>query len=276
MRGEIASVWPETWVAIWEPLTSIDGVPADIFCELYRSVSEAFVSAPSLEQLADIVDDKKQAMDAFKAILPADIASERRLIKFMEDAYDIIDDLAGGKVAGIYVSLVKGFIEKYSLRYQLRPPCVFCPTLSGIFSALAKDLEVSSGNDAHVAALYQEFDDALCDLRGNVTDGRIKTVIQKQINVLEALGSSCSGASAGQLGALCAQITNWPHPAVGKSLASMYGFASDYPGIRHAGNPGSMLRPIEMKDVIAISVVLAGFTPYLRDGFDSNAVFWGS
>src|SRR3546814_1477378 len=75
---------------------------------------------------------------------------------------------------------------------------------------------------------------------------------------------------------MCGQINSWPHPTIKKALSTLYGFASEYPGIRHAGNPQSALREMEMRDLVAVLIVLTGFSPYLRDGFDANAVYIGS
>src|SRR3546814_16290585 len=100
-------------------------------------------------------------------------------------------------------------------------------------------------------------------------------VCSSDLNMLEALGRNCAGVDAGQLGAMCGQINSWPHPTIKKALSTLYGFASEYPGIRHAGNPQSALREMEMRDLIAVLIVLTGFSPYLRDGFASNAVYFG-
>jgi hypothetical protein len=37
-----------------------------------------------------------------------------------------------------------------------------------------------------------------------------------------------------------------------------------------------MLRAIEMRDMIAMSILLAGFTPYLTDLLDPDVVYRGS
>ncbi|QOW20224.1 hypothetical protein INQ41_04110 [Lysobacter ciconiae] len=109
-----------------------------------------------------------------------------------------------------------------------------------------------------------------------MSDRKIKTVIQKQVNVLEALGALCPGVKAGELGRMCSEIGSWPHGAVQAALRNIYGFASDYPGIRHGGNPAGAIRQIDMRDMIAMSIVLVGFTPYLRDAFDPDSIFMGS
>lgn len=275
MRGELRSVWSDAWAHIWDPLIAQEGVPSDIFCELYREISGALRFPPTLEQLADVIDDPNQSKAAFRAVTPDDLPSERAVVKFFEEAYTIVEDLAGPALSSTFAELLRSFVEKFSLRYHLRSPCALCPTLPGIFSALMSELKHSSEGNEHISSMLDEFDEALRGLRDEISDGRIKTVIQKQINVLEAVGASCGSVRSGQLGAMCSEVQNWPHNAVRSALSNLYGFASDYPGIRHAGNPSGAIRAIDMRDLIAVSVALAGFTPYLRDNFDSASVYWG-
>ncbi len=40
---------------------------------------------------------------------------------------------------------------------------------------------------------------------------------------------------------------------------------SDYPGIRPGGSSNRVIRDIEMRDRVVMSILLAGFTPYLTD-----------
>lgn len=276
MHGEFISVWPDSWREVWDPLIYSDGVPADIGCELYRGLVEAFRDKPSGEHLADIVDDPHQGLDAFRAVASQQFSGERQLAAFFESAHGILDDFDVEGLSDRYFELLQKFIAKYSLRYDLRPPCVLCPTIPGVFSGLMRDLKEAAAHDNHLAALLHDLEESFRDLRLDASSGRIKTSIQKHVNMLEALGRGCSGVDAGQLGAMCTQIGSWPHPAIGKALSAVYGFASDYPGIRHAGNPNSALREVEMRDLIAVLIVLTGFSPYLRDGFDANAVYFGS
>jgi hypothetical protein len=121
-----------------------------------------------------------------------------------------------------------------------------------------------------------EFESALRDLRQDNSDGRIKTCIQKQVNLLEALGAACPGVTATELGAMCNQLGTWPHGALKASLRNVYGFASDYPGIRHGGSPASALRAVDMRDMVAVSVLLAGFTPYVSHAFNADSVYRGA
>ncbi|HJU05884.1 MAG TPA: hypothetical protein VJ692_12105 [Nitrospiraceae bacterium] len=78
----------------------------------------------------------------------------------------------------------------------------------------------------------KEFEDAIRDLRIDCSDGRIKTCLQKQVNLLQAISRRCPGVTSATLGAICNEIATWPHDKVKEAMKSLYIFASDYPGIR--------------------------------------------
>jgi hypothetical protein len=63
---------------------------------------------------------------------------------------------------------------------------------------------------------------------------------------------------------------------VQEAIKSLYKFTNSYPGIRHAGTPATALRVIDMRDLVAMSILLAGFTPYLSDQLDANIVYRGN
>lgn len=275
MRGEFIGVWSETWREIWLPLIDHDGVPEDIFCELYRELAWALKDKPSVEALADIIDSPVQSREAFEKTGANDFVGERALVAFLEATHAALDELAGDELSNRYFNLLASFIEKFSLRYDLRRPCTLCPTLPGVFASLVRDLRTLASQDAHLDALMKDFENAVRDLRHDCSDGRIKTCIQKQVNLLEAIGRTTPGITEGELSGICNQITTWPHGAIKASLKNLYGFACDYPGIRHGGNPAGALRAVDMRDMVALSVLLAGFTPYLAAQLDADVVYRG-
>jgi hypothetical protein len=122
----------------------------------------------------------------------------------------------------------------------------------------------------------KEFESAVRDLHSDSSEGKIKTCIQKQINLLEAVGGKCPAVTAGELGGMCSQLPYWPHTAVSESLKKLYGFTSDYPGIQHGGNPGGVRLSIEMRDMVAMCVLLTGFSPYLTDKLNADLVYRGT
>lgn len=372
MRGEFIRVWSETWREIWLPLTAQpprdngEGVPSDIFCELYRELSKAlrrptdsaavslllgdaislreafegaaqrakqdlahelvnkafansgaegastpdqrralleatlsgllgspggpFLEAQLQEHARDAakvqaawkrllertVNDPQASREAFERTRAEDIAGERALVGFLESVHDALEELENpgdDALTNRYFNLLAAFIEKYSLRYDLRRPCTLCPTLSGVFASLVCDLRAITSRDAHLADLMKDFEESIRDLRIDCSDRRIRTTIQKQVNLLEALGRAYPGIRRKTLGAISKQLKSWPHEEVMLALQSLYRFTCDYPGIRHSGTPANARRAVDMRDMVAVAILLAGFVPYLAHGIDAEVVY---
>jgi hypothetical protein len=198
------------------------------------------------------------------------------LVAFFEAVHDALEELGGDDLTNRYFNLLAMFIEKFSLRYDLRRPCVLCPTLPGVFSSLIRELRALASQDPHLDQLMKDYEDAVRDLRFGYTDGRIKTCISKQFMLLEAIGALDPGVTKNTLGDMCDQVKSWPHATIKEALKKLYGFASDYPGIRHGSRATGALRPIDMRDMVAMSILLAGFTPYLERRLSADAIYGGS
>jgi hypothetical protein len=276
VRGEVIGVWPETWREIWSKLGKHPQAPDDLFCELYRELVGAFVDPPDVTSLTGVVDDPDQARKAFRSTKASALRGEFALVQFFERAHDALTELGGDPLSNRYFLLLDQFLEKYSLRYDLRRPLSLNPTLPGVFARLIRELKAATNRDANLRTLMLEFEDAVRDLRIEASAGKIKTCIQKQVNLLEAMGRMCPGVTEATLGRICDQIGTWPHAKLMAAMKDMYGFASDYPGIRHGGTPAHSLRDIDMRDMVAVSVVLAGFSPYLTDQINSDIVYRGT
>lgn len=268
MRGEFIAVWSETWAAIWLPLAESEAAPQDMFCELYRELAASFAKSPSIETLADVIDDPHQSREAFEHSSSIPFSSEKALVRFIEEAHDILDDLGGDELTNPYFGLLNNFIDKYSLGYSLRRPCALSPTLPGMFADLTAALKRLSSEDAHLASLYRAHEEAVRDLRFGATEERIKTCISKQINLMEAVAATADEVTKLTLGDMCDQLKSWPHATIRESLKKLYGFASNYPGIRHAGNPNGKLRDVSIRDMAALSIVLTGYAVYLAPSLD--------
>jgi hypothetical protein len=276
MRGEFIGVWTETGREIWDPLAMQETAPDDLYCELYRELSSALKNRPSPEELADIIDDPLQAKATFESIGADDLEGEKALAHFFERIHDTLDELAGYQLSNSYFNLLFSFVQKFSLRYDLIRPCALSPTLPGMFASLLRDLRIVANQDPHLDSLMSDFENAVRDIGNNCSDSRIKTCIQKQVNLLEALGRVCPGVTQTTLGAICDQVGTWPHEKIKEAVKNLYRFTCDYPGIRHGGTPSSALRKIEMRDMIAMSILLAGFTPYLTDQISPEVVYRGN
>jgi len=275
MYGEFIEVWPASWREIWVRLASHRAAPDDLFCQLYDGVIEFFTVRVDTQARADIVNDPSRAKAAFKEIVASDFRGESVLVSFLEQAHVIIRDCGTKPLVSRYFNLLDTFIDKYSLRYGLRRPCTLYPTLPGMFASLMRDLRTVTSRDDHLGSLMEEFESAIRDLHIGCSSGRIKTCIQKQVNLLEAIGRAYPRVTETELGGICNQVGTWPHNAIKASLKNLYGFASEYPGIRHGGNPASAIRAIQMRDMVAVSIVLTGFAPYLTDQLDADKVYRG-
>lgn len=275
MKGEFVPVWAELWDLVWLPVATHEAAPNDLFCELYRELAKALATPPSIEQLADIIDNPQQSQEVFKAVDCREFASERALVTFLEAVYEVLEDIGGDNYANEYFNALEAFIGKFSLRYELRRPCLLCPTLSGLFASLVNDLRALTARDAHLHGLMRDFETSVRDLRSDATDGRIKTCIQKQVNLMEAIARQHPGVTQATLGAMCDQLVTWPHSKLKEAMKNVYGFASDYPGIRHGGTPANAIRDIDMRDLLAVSILLAGFAPYLAHQINSDRIYRG-
>ena len=282
MRGEFIGVWTEAWHEIWFPLIdeplgdNQERIPSDLFCELYRDLAKALKTQPSIEALADILDDPVQSRKAFEKTTAGGLAGERELAIFLEAAHETLEDLGGDELTNRYFNLLTGFIDKFSLRYDLRRPCVLCPTLPGLFASLVRELRTLASQDLHLDQSMKEYEDAVRDLRFGCSEGRIKTCIGKQFMLLEAIGALDPDVTKNTLGDMCDQLDSWPHATIKAALKKLHGFSSDYPGIRHGNRAKGALHPIEMRDMVAISILLMGFTPYLERRLSADAIYGGS
>jgi hypothetical protein len=276
MRGEFVGVWFETWREIWLPLSDHEEAPEDIFCELYPELVPALKAKPSVEDLADIIDSPLQSREVFEKTTTSDLAGERLLVVFFEDARAALEDLLGDQLSNSYFNLLTAYIEKFSLRYDLRRPCTQCPTLPGVFVSLVHQLTELGNADANVSKRLRDFREAVQDLRLGQTEGRITNCVAKQVMLLEAVAAASGTIVGADLGALCKAIEDWPRAAVRTSLLNLYGFASDFPGLRHSTPSAGMSRDIDMRDMVAVSILLAGFTPYLSSALNPDIVYRGA
>ena len=273
MIGELIPVWPDMWAHVWRKLELRAKAHPDLFCELCRELNTSLVAPRSVEALADTTDNPRQAKNAFRRAKPLDIRDELALVSFLESVHEVLIDLSGETLANEYFGLLDAFLAHFSLRYELRRPCILCPTLSGIFTRHFSNLSRVAKEDSHVSTLLGEFESAIRDLRTDRSETKLKICIQKQVNLLEALGRKCPGVTGTELGPICDQVGSWPHGALKAALKSVYGFTSDYPGIRHGGTPASAIRSLEVRDLVAVTITLAGLSTYVTGGFDGERIY---
>jgi len=275
MDGEFIDVWPASWREVWTRLARHRAAPDDFFCGLYDETVGSLTPQLDAQEHAEIINDPVQARVSFKKMVTSGFDDERALVGFLERLYEAINEWGGDSLANRYFGLLNAFVNKYSLRYDLRRPCTLCPTLPGMFTSLFRDLNgLGLGND-NIARRLKDFREAIQDLRVGQTEGRIANCVTKQVMLLEAVGATATGVTGTELSTICSQTRQWPHPAMRSSLLKLYGFASDVPGFRHGTPSTGMLRDIDMRDLVALSILFIGFTPYLSDQFNGDVVYQG-
>ena len=139
---------------------------------------------------------------------------------------------------------------------------------AGIFGQIVQNCE----QNPHITSLLREFNDSLAALSRSQTSAELKSFIQRACNQAEGLARSIPGIHGTTLGDICSELKIWPHSAVKSALSNLYGFCSDYPGIRHAGNPKGQHRELELRDSVLISLLLLAFSAYFMDSLDFDEI----
>ncbi len=271
MSGSLRNHWGYSVEEIWEPLAAHDNAPPDLFNDLYEA-AEDFLALPTPEPLfEEIQNDAIKAHTAFCALNGSDFRDETAIVEFLEAAYEVIVvyDILGEPE--VFKQLLRQFISKYNLRYRLDDPFKLRFLLPGSFSNLYSELQRLNSTNGHLSGLLQDFEHAFDRYARSQDAADLKTCIAKASNYAEGLASTTHG-TPGTLGALCNHIGDWPHDKVKEALQSLYKFCSDYPGIRHAGDPNGMRRDLSAKDSTLICLLLLSFTGYLSPNVDERTV----
>jgi hypothetical protein len=271
MTGSLRNHWEYTPEEIWEPLAAHESAPPDLFNDLYDSAEE-FLALPTADALfEEIRNDAVKAREAFYALKGSDFRDETAIMEFLEAAYEVIADYDLPGEPEIFKQLLREFVRKYNLRYRLDDPFKLRFLLPGSFGNLYSELLRLNTTAPHLQSLLQDFEHAF-DRYARTQDATdLKTCIAKASNYAEGLASATHGAP-GTLGALCNHIGDWPHDKVKEALQNLYKFCSDYPGIRHAGDPNGMRRDLSAKDSTLICLLLLGFAGYLSPDVDERSV----
>lgn len=163
-----------------------------------------------------------------------DAPSEHALVETLEKSFKPFDDAGDDQLSNAYFVAVQTFIEKFSLRYDIRRPSFnsrmsIYPTLPGLFTKMLRDLRLSSAQDTALAALMVAFEEAIRDLHDERSPRRVKQCIAAQFNLLEAMLSqhpnilaynasmenrTPKGQKVNTFGAMCDKAGVWPHNKV--------------------------------------------------------------
>jgi hypothetical protein len=271
VSGALRSVWRYLDSDLWEPLADFGnddvGAPASLFGDLYGAAVEYLSPAPMPRSLEQASSDPDRARELFLALQGSDFASESAIVRYLEHVHELIDEYEVPGYADRFVRLMKDVQEKYNLRYRVEEPFELRFLLPASFMNLYEELYRHHAADPHLATLLADFEGAYDGYLRNDTAVNLKTCIHKASNYVEGVLGAANG-SHGPMGKMCDQLQDWPHTTIKQSLLNIYGFCSEYPGIRHAGNPDGAHRELEARDLTLASVLLLSFSGYVSAEVD--------
>jgi len=275
MSGSLRHAWEYLAVELWEPLADYSAkdaaAPLDLFSDLFATVDEFLSPRPPEAEMEETRNNPERARQRFLALKGTDFASESAIVHFLEEAHGVIVDYEIFGFEDLYRRLLHDVLRKFNLRYRLDEPFILRFLLPGSFSNLYDELLRLNAGNGHLAGLLTDFEKAFDRYARNQDPTDLKTCIGNASKYVEGLAGATCGKS-GSLGDLCKEIKEWPHGAVRAALGNLYGFCSDYPGIRHAGNPASVRRDLATRDMTLASLLLLSFSGYLSPTVDERVV----
>lgn len=275
MNGSLRAAWEHLYGDIWDPLADFTAgdvtSPPDLYSDLFACAGDFLSPAPTSREFEEARNDPDRARQRFEALRGADFTNEASIVRFIEEAHDVIADYEIPGFEEHLTRLTRVALAKYNLRYRLDDPFWLRYLIPGSFANLYAELVRVNNGNPDLDLLWQDFEAAFDDYARTLTDANLRTSIAKASNYLEGLAGATNG-SPGTLGRLCDRLTDWPHDKVRDAVKNLYHFCSDYPGIRHAGTPGSRRRALDARDSIAINVSLLALAAYLTSGLDQASV----
>jgi hypothetical protein len=275
MSGNLRQTWEYLTVDVWEPLACYSArdaaAPPDLFSDLFETADDFLSPHPTDAELEEARNNPDKARQRFLALKGTDFTSESTIVYFLEEVNKVIADYEITGYEDFYRRLLRDVLHKFNLRYRLDDPFILRFLLPGSFTNLYAELHRLNSNNSHLAMLLTDFEKAFDRYARNQDPTDLKTCIGNASKYVEGLAGATCGKS-GSLGDLCKEIKDWPHSAVQAALAKLYGFCSDYPGIRHAGNPAGVRRELNTRDVTLASLLLLSFSGYVSKNIDEQAI----
>lgn len=277
MSGSLRHAWEYLAAELWEPLADYSAkdaaAPPDLFSDLFAEAND-HLAVPQDEKgprFLSIRNDAAAARVEFLALGGTDFASESAIVHFLEEAQAVIADYEISGFEDLYRRLLRDALRKFNLRYRLDEPFILRFLLPGSFTNLYNELHRLNAGNGYLASLLADFEKAFDRYARTQDLTDLKTCIGNASKYAEGLAVATCG-KPGSLGDLCKEIKDWPHGAVQAALGNLYGFCSDYPGIRHAGNPASVRRELATRDMTLASLLLVSFAGYLVPSLDQQVV----
>ncbi len=264
MIGSLRESWEYTWIDIWEPLGNLPQSPLDLYIQFYRTCVDYLRRKPNNQDLAEIVNSPEMALSAFQAIEGKKFRDEISTVQFLERVHGLMTDIGSRILIRRYCEYVSKFLKKYNLRYETAEPFALRVRLPALYADIYEHLRQVNLANAHLTQLMTDFEISFSDFVRTRAQRDLRTSLARASNYAEGIASVELNIPGGTLGHMCNQLAVWPHNAIRDAVKNLYQFCSDYPAIRHAGNPNNQLRALEVKDTIIISALFFAASGYLH------------
>lgn len=213
-------------------------------------------------------NDSTLARNFLMTVKGSAFSGDPALARFFHDAFEVYEESGNDALPPEFHRLTAEFLACHNLRYRVVTPFRSQPHLPGVFAALFSDLLEFSASNAQLAGAMSDFEHSFDLVSRSHKETDMKTCIHKACMFVESLAASKPGVRGQTLGELCKEIECWPHKAVRAAVTSLYGFCSDYPGIRHNLTADGQLRPLQVKDCVVVALLFLAAGGYFRDNLD--------
>ncbi len=268
----IVQNWEKLNREVWSYLENLVSTPEDIYVELlrYRLLQ---ISREEIEKPENVValNDPARAKDSFRNLpIPS---NETGCIGALREYYRILGQQFGARIAEKYREKLEGWITEHNLRYRVSNDCNLELTIQGSLATQFEFLKKSLENNVHRTEALHDLENNLRKL-GDVDE--VRNCIRTASNLLEGIIIDKSTIRADTLTrALPGCATAFPHASLIRCVENVYKFCSDYPNIRHPGQPSNSLRNLKKDDALLMLAITIGFGTFILDNNASGKILSG-
>jgi hypothetical protein len=199
-------------------------------------------------------------------------SDEPKSIEILEGFYDVLNEF-NPEIAADYREELGEFIDGYNLRYVLSNECKIQLSIQGLLLSQFMKLRNTIAANSHVSQSLDQLEATISELRYAAHEER--NCIGVATNLLEGIACSKTTNSENTLGRAIDGCNVFPHEALRKCVKEFYKFASDYPNIRHAGNPASRIRDLKKDDALLAIGLALSFGTFGLDNDAGDAILDG-
>jgi hypothetical protein len=288
MSGRLVEAWDYTWAELWQPLANVEDAPADLYMQIYRELANALKQpqepkSQDKDEWARYETDQKYRFDAdsaaasdpdaaaeqFNLWMPQDFKGDHALARAFEAVFEVLDELDTPGLAREFYDLTSKFLRCHNIRYRLVEPYQLWTHVSGWFSGIISHVERFIAADAGLQVLLRDFDRSLNQASRSHVDTDYKNCILRAVILMEGIAGRMPGAAGGTFDELTKSLGKaWPHAAVLKGFCNLYGFCSDYPGIRHGKGTEGVIRELTAADAVVTALLFLSSAGYIAPKLD--------